>query len=182
MDEMKEKQLKFNYPYHGKVVNMRVDEAELPDGRIVSREVVEHPGGVCIAMEDDEGRFFMVSQYRYAQEEVLLEFPAGKLEKGEDPYQSALREAVEETGYEALDMVEMGSFVPTGAYGQERVYLYYARQGAYQGQHLDFDEHLNVTKMTLDEIIQAIMNNQIIDGKTGVLAFKVRERKTYENK
>lgn len=180
--KLHEKQISYTYPYKGRVVNVRVDEAEIANGSIVSREVVEHPGGVCIAMEDEEGRFFMVSQWRYAQERVLLEFPAGKLEKGEDPREAILREAKEETGYEAVDLEEIGEFVPTGAYGQELVHLYYAKKGNYVGQHLDEDEDVVVSKMTLDEIIEAIMKNEIIDGKTCVLAFKIRERKRNDDK
>ena len=72
-----EKTLKKDYLFNGIVVNLRRDQAELPDGRQAVREVVEHPGGVGIALEDEEGKFFMVTQYRYAQERVMLEFPAG---------------------------------------------------------------------------------------------------------
>ncbi|MBP3891397.1 MAG: NUDIX hydrolase [Solobacterium sp.] len=174
---MKEKQISKKYPYKGKVVNIRVDEAEVENGDIVFREVVEHPGGVCIALEDEEGKFTLVLQWRYAQEEELLEFPAGKLEPNENPRDAILRETVEETGYEPIALEEMGMFVPTGAYGQERVYLYYAKQGAYIGQHLDEDEHIQLKKYTLDEIIDLIMSGEIIDGKTCTLAFKLKERK-----
>lgn len=176
-EDMKEIPVDSRYEYKGRVVNVRVDHAKIPSGEIAHREVVEHPGGVCIALEDEEGKFILVSQYRYAQEKVLMEFPAGKLEKGENPKEAILREVEEETGYQANGLEEMGQFVPTGAYGQELVYLYYAKQGQYVGQHFDADENIVLTKMTLDEIIERIMKNEIIDGKTCVLAFKLRERK-----
>lgn len=172
-----EKTLKKEYKYKGRVINVRSDEAQLPDGRIVQREVVEHPGGVVIALEDTDGTFFFVTQWRYAQIRSLLEFPAGKLEKGENPFESAKREIIEETGYEGVDYVDFGEFVPTGAYGQEVIHLYYAKKGKYYGQHLDDDENLNVTKMTLEETIDKIMKGEIIDGKTIALAFKVQEYK-----
>jgi len=81
--ELKEKTLKKEYVYEGRIINVRSDTAEQPDGLIVPREVVEHPGGVGIALEDAEGKFFFVRQWRYAQYEETLEYPAGKKEKGE---------------------------------------------------------------------------------------------------
>ena len=98
--DMIEKTKEKNYKFHGKVINLRTDLATAPDGSEVYREVVEHPGGVAIALEDEDGTFFMVTQYRYAQEKILLEFPAGKKEIGEDPMDTAKREIIEETGYE----------------------------------------------------------------------------------
>ena len=80
---MEEKTLAKSYVYEGNVVNLREDKAQIDDGQIVERVVVEHPGGVGIALEDEDGKFFFVKQYRYAQSEVTLEYPAGKREAGE---------------------------------------------------------------------------------------------------
>ena len=84
-----EKTLKQEAVYDGIILHVHKDVAEMPDGTTAPREVVEHPGGVGIAMEDESGKFFLVRQYRYAQHEVTLEFPAGKKEKGEDPLSTA---------------------------------------------------------------------------------------------
>ena len=97
---MEEKTLAKSYVYEGNVVNLREDKAQIDDGQIVDRVVVEHPGGVGIALEDEDGKFFFVKQYRYAQSEVTLEYPAGKREAGEDDLNTAKREIVEEVGYE----------------------------------------------------------------------------------
>lgn len=175
--ELFEKTKTKNYIFNGKVINLRTDTAETPDGAEVYREVVEHPGGVGIALEDEQGRFFMVTQYRYAQEKVLLEFPAGKKETGEDPLTTAMREVIEETGYEGKDFVHLGYMVPTGAYDTETIELYYAKKGEFKGQHLDDDENLNVSLLTLDEIIDMIMEKKIPDGKTIAMAFMIREYK-----
>ncbi len=175
--ELKETCLKKHYKYNGKIINVRADEAETADGRLTLREVVEHPGGVVVALEDEDGSFFFVKQYRYAQEKVLLEFPAGKLEPDGTVLENAMRETMEETGYEGVDYEYLGEFVPTGGYGQEVDHLFYAKKGKYVGQHLDDDENLKVYKYTMDEIMDMIMRNEITDGKTVVLAFKVRERK-----
>ena len=77
--------------YEGIIVNVRRDKARLVDGRITNREVVEHPGGVCVFALDGEGKVILVRQYRYPMGEAVLELPAGKLEKGEDPSDSGLR-------------------------------------------------------------------------------------------
>lgn len=79
--DMTEKTLKQDYKFRGRIVNMRVDEALMPDGTTASREVVEHNGGVCVAPLTDDGELIFVRQFRYPYSEVLLELPAGKLEK-----------------------------------------------------------------------------------------------------
>ena len=93
-----EKQLSAEYKYKGRIINMRFDTAELPDGNICSREVVEHNGGVCVAALTDNNELLFVRQFRYPYMEVILELPAGKLEKGEDPFEAGKRELEEETG------------------------------------------------------------------------------------
>lgn len=172
-----EKTLKKDYLFNGIVVNLRRDQAELPDGRQAVREVVEHPGGVGIALEDEEGKFFMVTQYRYAQERVMLEFPAGKKERGEDPFMTAQREIAEETGYEGRNFYYLGKIVPTPAYDTEVIDLYYAKTGRFVGVNFDDDENIEMIRMTLDEIIDAIMKGEIDDAKTTSMAFLIRESK-----
>lgn len=175
--DLKEKTIKKEYVYQGLILNVRKDEAETADGQRVPREVVEHPGGVGIALEDDEGKFFMVTQYRYAQEKVMTEYPAGKREAGEEPLLTAQREIIEETGYEGTDFFYLGQMAPTPAYDSEIIHLFYARQGEFRGQHLDADEDLNVSKMTLDEITAKIVSGEITDAKTIGMTFLVRAYK-----
>ena len=175
--ELKEEQISAEYIFNGVVVNMRKDNAKLPDGRIVYREVVEHPGGVGIALEDEEGRFFMVTQFRYAQNEVMMEYPAGKKEKGEEPLLTAMREITEETGYEGRDFVYLGKMVPTPAYDTEVIDLFYAKTGEFKGQKLDEDENIRLTRLTLDEITDLIVEGKITDAKTMGMTFLVKEYK-----
>jgi len=181
MKDLKEEQVSTEYQYQGKIVKMRTDRAKMPDGAIVDREVVEHPGGVGIAMEDAEGKFYMVTQWRYAQKGVFVEFPAGKKEKGEDPLTTARREIVEETGYEGTEFTYLGRLVPTPAYDEEVIDLYYTRQGKHVGQHLDSDEFINLSRMSLPEIIDQIMAGGITDAKTIAMAFLIQERKKRMN-
>ncbi len=175
--DMKEKTLKKTTVYDGHIIKVRLDEALSAEGDKVPREEVEHPGGVGIALEDEEGKFFFVTQYRYAQEEIMLEYPAGKKEPGEDPMTTAKREIIEETGYEGLDFVHLGSMVPTPAYDTEVIELYYARQGRFLAQHLDSDEYIHLSKLTLDEITDKIVSGEVKDAKTIGMTFLIRENK-----
>lgn len=175
--DLKEKTVSEKTVYSGKIIKVRMDQAEMPDGKIVEREVVEHPGGVGIAMEDEEGKFFLVTQWRYAQRTETIEYPAGKKEKGEDPFTTAAREIIEETGYEGTDFTYLGRMMPTPAYDEEVIDMYYCRKGEYRGQHLDPDEYLNVSRMTLDEITALIVQGKIQDAKTIAMTFLVREMK-----
>ena len=177
MEQIREKTRRKTTVYDGHIIKVRLDEAELPDGTTAPREVVVHPGGVGIALEDDEGKFFFVTQWRYGQEKVMLEYPAGKKEQGEDPLTTAKREIIEETGYEGEGFVRLGSLVPTPAYDTEVIELYYARQGKYVGQHLDEDENINLSKLTLDEITQKILSGKVDDAKTVAMTFLIKEFK-----
>lgn len=175
--ELKEKTVKQTTVYDGHIIKVRLDEAELPDGSHAPREVVVHPGGVGIALEGEDGKFFFVKQYRYGQGIVMLEYPAGKKEPGEDPLETAKREIVEETGYEGEGFVRLGSLVPTPAYDSEVIELYYAKQGAFRGQHLDQDENINLTRLSLDEITEMVVNGEVTDAKTVAMTFLIREFK-----
>ncbi len=177
MDKLKEKTIKKEVVYDGHIIQVRKDEVELHDGSKADRELVIHPGGVGIAIEDEEGKFFMVKQYRYGQSKTMIEFPAGKKEKGEEPLTTAKRETVEETGYEGKDFIYLGSLVPTPAYDTEVIELYYAKQGEYKGQHLDDDEDLEVFKMSLEEITEKIVSGEIQDAKTIAMTFLIQKFK-----
>ncbi len=177
MTKLKEKTISQNYIYQGNIVNLREDKSELPDQSIADRIVVEHPGGVGIALEDEDGKFFFVSQWRYAQSEVTLEYPAGKREDGENDLNTAKREIVEEVGYEGADWKYLGLMYPTPAYDSETIGMYYAKKGEYKGQHLDVDENINVSKYSLDEITEMILNGEIHDAKTIGMTFLVKEMK-----
>lgn len=177
MQDLAQKTLKKETVFDGQILHVRRDEARMPDGQIVEREVVEHPGGVGIALEDEDGRFYVVRQWRYAQEQETLEYPAGKKEKGEDPLMTAKREIVEETGYEGTDWKYLGSMMPTPAYDTEVIELYYARKGAFRGQHLDSDEDLDVKTCSLEELTEEVLAGTIRDAKTMYLTLLLRELK-----
>ena len=152
--------------YEGNVVQVRHDVIELENGVVANRDVVCHPGGVGIALEDDDGKFFMVKQFRYAIQEETLEFPAGKIENNEDPLEAAKREIIEETGYEGEGFIPLGKIVPTPAYDNEVIHIFYAKKGLFLGQNLDEDESLNTLTMGFEDISQEIRAGNIVDAKT----------------
>lgn len=158
--------------FEGKVIHVVKDDVVLDDGSKAIREVVYHNGGVCIALKDDD-KYFMVRQYRYACGKEMLEFPAGKIEKGEEPDKAIEREAKEETGYEAISIKKMGQVIPTCGYDSEIIYLYYGIAGQNVGQHFDADERLKLEKYTFAQIKEMIRNNEIDDSKTIALMYKI---------
>lgn len=163
-----EKPLKQDYLYRGKIVNLRVDNAELPDGTTALREVIEHPGGVCVAALTEKEELLFVEQFRYPYMETVLELPAGKLEYGEDPFEAGKRELLEETGAAAKNYRDLGKLYPTPGYCGEIIHMYSAENLTFSEQHLDEDEFLEVRRIPLEEAFQMVMRNEIRDSKTQV--------------
>ena len=162
--ELTEKTIRKNYVYRGKIVNLRCDDAELPDGNPCLREIVEHPGGAAVLCVQD-GNVVFVRQYRYAYGEELLEIPAGKLERGEDPLPAAQRELEEEAGLIA-DLVPLTVLCPTPGYSNEKIYIFAAENVRAGARHPDSDEFLDVVKLPLEEAYERVKNGQLRDAKT----------------
>lgn len=168
-----EKTLSREYIFKGKIINLRVDQAELPDGSVAAREVFEHPGGVCIAALTEEDELLFVRQYRYPYEEIIPEIPAGKRDPGEDPLVTGKRELKEETGYTAKRYLSLGRFYPSPGYLDEVIYMYLATDLQPGEMSLDNDEFLTVEKIPLTKAVDMIMNDEITDGKTQAAVMKV---------
>lgn len=152
--------------YKGKVINLELHTVELPNGKETKREVVKHPGGVAVVAFKDSQTILMVEQFRKPIEISMLELPAGKLEKGEDPKLCGIRELEEETGYKAKEFSYLGKIVTSPGFCDEYIYLYKA-ENLYKGnKNLDEDEFLNVKELTLDSVKFQIKEGTIIDAKT----------------
>lgn len=152
--------------FKGKIIHVHHDEIELPNGKKGLREVVDHPGGVMVAPLDEAGNLIFVSQFRYPFGEVLLELPAGKLEKGESPKEAGLRELSEEAGCTAETVVSLGEIYPTVAYCSEIIYLFAATGLSYGETHLDEDEFVETSRIPLETAVEMVMDNRIRDAKT----------------
>lgn len=161
-----EKQISRKEIYSGKVIHVVLDDIKTADNKDAKREVVIHNGGACIAIKDKDSKYFMVKQYRYPLETDMLEFCAGKIEKGEDPDNTVLREAEEEVGCTIKNLHKFGYIVPTCGYSSEKIYLYYGEVDTYVNQHFDEDEMINTYKFTFEEIEEMIINGTINDAKT----------------
>ena len=166
-----EKTIKTDRIYEGRVINFRVDTVELPNGRTSSRELVEHPGGVGVVAVDKDGDLLLVEQFRKPYDKMILEIPAGKMERGEDPELCGRRELEEETGFTAGSFEFLGECYPSVGYTDEIIRIFLAMDLKKTEQHPDEDEFLNIRKVPLEQMYKRIMNNEIADAKTviGVL-------------
>ena len=171
--DLTEKQISFDYKFKGKIVNLRVDDALLPNGTTAKREIVEHNGGVCVAPLDKEYNLYFVKQFRYPYMEVVTELPAGKLEKGEDPFEAGKRELKEETGAIAGNYVDLGKLYPTPGYCGEIIHMYLATDLEFGEQNPDEDEFLEVYKISLEKAVEMVMNGEIRDSKTQTMVLKI---------
>lgn len=161
-----EKTLSSETVYKGAILNLRRDRVTVVDGSTSYREIIEHTGGVTVAAVTHDKKMVLVRQFRKAAEAVIMEAPAGKLEKGEDPMEAAARELKEETGYTAESLEFVTSFYSSIGYSEELLHLYYAK-GLTEGEmDLDDSEAIDVVIEDLGVLKQMVLSGDIKDGKT----------------
>lgn len=172
--ELKETTLSSEKIFDGRILHIRRDTVRLPDGGEGVREVVDHPGGVCVLALDSQNRALLVSQFRYPYEKVLWEIPAGKLEVGEDPARAAIRELKEETGAVAGEFTSLGELYPSPGYCGEIIRMYFARELTFGEAHLDEDEFLNVERFPFGQLVERVLSGEIRDAKTIAAVLKAK--------
>lgn len=170
--ELFEKTLSSQSVFDGRILHITLDEIELPNGKKSKRKVVNHPGGVAVVALDEENNILLVRQFRYPYKEVVLEVPAGKLEKGSTPLENGKRELLEETGAEGYSYMSLGQVYPSPGYTSEIIHLYACRVKTVGESKLDEGEFLNVEKIPLATAVEMVLNNQIPDSKTQIAVLK----------
>ena len=172
--ELKETRLSGETVYKGKIVTLKVDEALLPNGATAGREVVEHPGGVCVLALQEDGTVPLVRQFRYPLGDVMLELPAGKLEYGEEPRPAAVRELGEEVGLEPGELTDLGHIYVSPGFCTEKLHMYLAREVKRVPVHPDEDEFLDIVHLPFGELADMVMSGEITDGKTVATVLKTK--------
>lgn len=152
--------------YRGHFLDVRKDQVALPDGSRAGREYIVHPGAVVIMPMLDDGRLVLERQYRYPLQQVLLEFPAGKLDPGESGQAAAIRELAEETGYRAREWARAGILHNAAAYSDEFIEIWFARGLTLGERHLDHGELIDLCLMSEEELDALAAAGALTDAKT----------------
>ncbi len=168
MKNLFEKVLKTELIFNGRFLKIWRDEVKLPNGFQSFREFIKHPGAAMVIPETKDGKFIMIHQYRHAVGQVFLEFPAGKIDKGETSLQTASRELQEEVGFAPGHLKLLTHIHPVIAYSNERIDIYYANQLTAAPAAKDPDEVLEIFEFTLDEVLEKLWNHEITDVKTQI--------------
>ena len=168
MKKFEEKTIHSQPIFKGKVISLKVDDVTLPNGETSKREIVNHPGAVAIIAITGEGKLVVVEQYRKALERSIIEIPAGKLEPGELPEVTAVRELEEETGYGCNELTYLQSFATSPGFADEIIHLFIAR-GLYKLENpaaMDEDEFVELMEITVVEGERMVAQQKIFDAKT----------------
>lgn len=170
--------------FEGKIIDVHVDDVTLPNGGTSKREIVTHGGAVAVIALLDDDRLLFVEQYRKPIERASVEIPAGKLEKGEDPLETAKRELEEETGYRAKDWSFVQSFATSPGFASEIMHIYFAR-GLYEVEEPlapDEDEFVRLYRLTIEEAERLVKEERIYDAKTAFALLYVKDFLHYNRK
>ena len=158
----------------GKTITVKREEFDLPDGHTVERDIVLHPGAAVFIPQMPGGELLLVRQYRHSIRNMLLEFPAGTLNSGEDGLTCAKREIEEETGHRAQEWIDLGTLYPAPGFCNEVQFCYLARKLTPCSQNLDEDEILEVVSLTAPQVEEEIRKGVISDAKSISIFFKAK--------
>ncbi len=173
--DLTEKTINSKEIFKGKIINVVVDKVILPNGNESLREVVSHPGGVCLAPLTKENELIFVEQFRYPYKERVLELPAGKLEMGQSPLENGKRELKEEIGAYADNYTYLGKLYPSPGSCGEVIHIFFCKVKELGETCPDEDEFLEIKKIPIERAVNMVLNNEIFDSKSQVAILKTYE-------
>ena len=168
MSTLKETKISSKIIFQGRLLDVRKDEVELPNGKTSTREWINHPGAVCCIPILPDGKIALIRQYRYPVQLEMIELPAGKLDKGEKPEACALRELEEEIGYRTKKLTFLTHIHPAIGFANEKMWLYLAEELVKTETHLDKDEFLEFIPTNIDVAVEMVWDGKITDVKTNI--------------
>ena len=176
--ELRERLISSRTVFEGKLIAVRVDEVELPDGARAKRECVEHPRAVAVVPLLEDGRVLMIRQYRHAAGKVLWELPAGLVEEGEEPEECARRELGEEVGYEPGELIPLFSTFLSPGFSSEIIDIFLARELRPVNIASEPDERIEAVPVPLAKAVDMVCRGQVQNAAAicGLLAVAERER------
>lgn len=161
-----EKKLNNKEVFKGKLLHVFYDEVKLPNGTVSSREWIKHPGACAVVPVYENGDIQLLRQFRYPIKQIFWEVPAGKIDEGEEPDETAKRELREEAGLTAQNLVYVGHFYPGIGYSDEIIHIYVAWDLKKVPQKVDDDEFVTRHRLPFSEAIDRVHSGEINDGKT----------------
>ena len=173
-----EKPIYSSHVFDGKLLQVYVDDVELPDGSASTRDWIKHPGASAVVPVFEDGTIMLLRQFRYPPRRIFLEVPAGKLDPGESPESTARRELTEESGLTCKQIQKAGEFYPAIGYADEIIHVFVAWGLTAESQNVDDDEFVIPHRLSFSEAIRMIGNGGITDAKT--IASLVQARMWWE--
>ena len=166
MSDLKEFKLSSEIIYRGRFLDVRKDCVRLPNGKITTREWLQHPGAACMVPILPDGQLALIRQYRYPVLQEMIELPAGKLDPGESPEECAKRELEEEIGYKAGKLTYLTHIHPAIGFASEKMWLYLAEELEKTGENTDHDEFVELMPTTVSDSVNMVWDQRITDVKT----------------
>ena len=166
MVDLKETKISSQQKFSGRLINLYLDQVELPNGKVSTREWVDHPGAVCLIPVLPNGQICLIRQFRYGPGEEFIEIPAGKLNEGESSLHCAHRELEEETGYQSNKLTFLTNIHPAIGFSNEKMWIYLAEDLVKTENNLDHDEFLELLPTSLEDALAWVWSGKITDVKT----------------
>ena len=166
MSRLKETKILSEQKFSGRLIDLYLDQVELPNGETTTREWIDHPGAVCLIPILPDGKICLIRQFRYGPREEFIEIPAGKLDAGEAPLDCAYRELEEETGYRTNKLTFLTNIHPAIGFSNEKMWMYLAEELELSKKKLDEDEFLELLPTPLNKALEWVFSGKITDVKT----------------